>query len=99
MPRPNNTIQKIRANAWHLLSLYTQGLMNESYAGADLLAMDDLACKLYRAMVTMDKEDLAVARHAFEEFYDLGPGQMPSDPYERPPEITAQLKAQGLIAN
>ena len=97
MPRPDNTIEKIRLNAWHLMGCASDKLWDPAWGGEDLLALDALACKLYRAIVSKNMEQRAVARHAFEEFYDLGPGQLPSDPYERPPEITQQLKDRGLI--
>lgn len=95
MSRDNNSIAKMRLEAWEHLS--RKDLWSCIYLGEDYLALDELACKMYRALVSMDKEDLAVARHAFSEFYDLKPGQLPSDPYERPPEITQQLKDRGLI--
>lgn len=89
-------IEQRRLRAWKALGKSKQ--WSSIWLGEDYLAIDELACKLYRAIVSKDMEKIAVARHAFEEIYDLGPGQMPTDPYERPPEITAQLKAQGLIA-
>lgn len=92
---PDTQIEKRRLRAWRALGKV--GLWNTLWLGEDYLAVDDLLCKLYRAMVSKDMEKIAVARLAVEDFYDLGPGQLPSDPYERPPEITAQLKQLGLI--
>lgn len=92
---PKNSIKDKRLRAWWALG--KKGQWNTLWLGEDYLEMDELACKLYKAIVSKDMEQIAVARHAFEEVHDLGPGQMPTDPYERPPEITRQLQQQGLI--
>lgn len=98
MPRPDNTIEKVRSNAWHLMTLSQHKLWNETWAGEDLLMLDNLCCKLYDALRSKDKEKIAVAKHLFEETYDVGADGRYPPPGVRPPEITAQLKNMGLIA-
>ena len=87
-------IKDLRYLAWHFLGLETQGLFNEARAGQAILAYDELCCKMYRALRSVNSEDLAVARHTFEEFYDIGPFDPPPVAGERPPEITAELRAK-----
>ena len=103
--RPNNSIEKIRKNAWFLLGLDRSGLWDPFWAGEDLMGFDDLVTKVYEELKQARKvlkkgkalEAVAAAMFRIEEFYDIPPGgKIP--PSKRPPEITAQLKAQGLIA-
>lgn len=98
--RPNNSIAKIRKNAWHLLSLHQQKLWNECYAGSDLLNFDELCCALYEALKLARKgmkkgkalEAVASAMHKFEEAYDVGADGKYEPPGQRPPEITEMVK-------
>jgi len=97
MPRPDNTIQKMRLEAWRHAGF--GDIWNCSWLGEDFLGLDSLCCKLYIGLKN-GGEDAAVARHAFEEFYDVGLDGKFSPPGIRPPEITAKLNAlYGFASN
>ena len=97
--RPSNTIEKMRTNAWRHMG--KGKIWDCVWLGEDYLAVDDLCVQQYLALKAARKgmkkgkalEQVAAAMHKFEELFDLGAGETPAFS-ERPPEITAELRAK-----
>ena len=89
----------MRKNAWRHMG--KGKIWNCVWLGEDYLEMDDLAVRLYLALKAARKgmkkgkvlDEVASAMHKFEEVFDLGAGESPQYA-QRPPEITAQLRAK-----
>lgn len=102
MPRPGNTIEKIRRNAFFLMNCASDKLWDPAWGGEDILGLDELVQKCYRALKDAESqcsgEVLALvssAMFAVEEFYDI-PARGTIKPAERPPELKALATAKAI---